>query len=142
MAFYVDVKVNEANDGYEADAENKEGTVLTDVTIPTFTYKDRVVKLDIVKGATIDVGNYYLKLEGEFYNGTSDQKDVMIGTFNNEWESDDKGIWVGIRKGSPYLNAASIDNPEILAERAKEIEELVEKELGYKIKIDLSELMK
>ena len=140
--FYVDVKVNEANDGYEADAENKEGTVLTDVTIPTFTYKDRVVKLDIVKEATIDVGNYYLKLEGEFYNGTSDQKDVMIGTFNNEWESDDKGIWVGIRKGSPYLNAASIDNPEILAERAKEIEELVEKELGYKIKIDLSELMK
>jgi len=142
-SFYVNVRVNDAKDGYDAKVEDKNRNTVPGVDVPTFTYKDRVVKLEIKKGTEggDEENIYYFKLEGEFYNGTSDQKDVMIGTFNNEWESDDKGIWVGIRKEF-LLNAASIDNPEILAERAKEIEELVEKELGYKIKIDLSELMK
>ncbi len=137
--FYVNVKVNDAKDGYKATAEDKDGESLPGVNVPTFTYKDKVVKLDIVKGAEVGVGNYYLKLEGEFYDGSSDSKDVMIGTYKNDWDANDKGIWIGIRKGSPYLSAASIDDPEILAERAKEIEDLVKEKLGYTIKIDLSE---
>ena len=140
--FYVNVRVNDAKDGYDAKVEDKNGNTVPGVDVPTFTYKDKLIKLDIVKGAEVGVGNYYLKLEGEFYNGSIDSKDVMIGTYKNNWDSSDEGIWIGIRKGSPYLSAASIEDPEILAERAKEIEELVEKELGYKIKIDLSELMK
>ncbi len=140
--FYINVEVNDAKDGYEATAEDKDGDLLPGVEVPTFTYKDKVVKLEIKKGTAAGGGNYYLKLEGEFHNGSSDSKDVMIGTYKNDWDASDKGIWVAMRKGSPYLSGASIDDPEILAERAKEIEGLVEKELGYKIKIDLSELMK
>ena len=129
--------MNDAKDGYDVTVEDKNGNLVSGVDVPTFTYNDKVVKLEIksgTEGAAVSdsVHNYYLKLDGKFY------EDVMIGKYTNSWNPSDKGIWYGDRKGT-LLGAVSIDDPEILAERAKKIEDLVKEELGYTIKIDLSE---
>ena len=48
--FYIEIKVNATNDGYDAKAVDEEGTVDTQVTV-TFDFdKDKVKELEIKKG--------------------------------------------------------------------------------------------
>ncbi len=136
--FYIEIKVNATNDGYDAKAVDEEGEELQGIEV-TFDFdKDKVKELKIKKGS-----EYEYILTGEFHDGDSNPEDLMFGKYTNSKDSNDKGVWFAVRENSSYLTGVSTSEGDSLEELETVIKGLIETTTGEKsVEIDLSELMK
>jgi len=136
--FYIEIKVNATNDGYDAKAVNEDGVELSEIAVTFDFSNDKVNSLKIKK----EDGEYEYILTGEFYDGKSSKReDLMFGEYEKT-ASDEKGVWFAVRKDSSYLAGVSTDEGYSLGELEDIIKGLIEETTGKSVEIDLSELMK
>lgn len=136
--FYIEIKVNATNDGYDAKAVNEDGVELSEIAV-TFDFSN-----DKVNSLKIQIGNDYdYNLTGEFYDGSSKDLDVMFGTYSESIESEE-GHWFAFRKDSSTLTGVSTSEGagDNLKQLETIIEGLIKETTGKEVEIDLSELNK
>jgi len=136
--FYIEIKVNATNDGYDAKAVNEDGVELSEIAVTFDFSNDKVNSLKIQKD-----GEYDYNLTGEFYDGSSKDLDVMFGTYSESIESEE-GHWFAFRKDSSTLTGVSTSEGagDNLKQLETIIEGLIKETTGEEVEIDLSELMK
>ena len=137
--FYIEIKVNATNDGYDAKAVNEDGVELSEIAVTFDFSNDKVNSLKIKK----EDGEYDYNLTGEFYDGSSKDLDVMFGTYSESIESEE-GHWFAFRKDSSTLTGVSTSEGagDNLKQLETIIEGLIKETTGEEVEIDLSELMK
>jgi len=137
--FYIEIKVNATNDGYDAKAVNEDGVELSEIAVTFDFSNDKVNSLKIKK----EDGEYEYILTGEFHDGDSNPEDLMFGKYTNSKDSNDKGVWFAVRENSSYLTGVLTGEGDSLEELETVIKGLIETTTGEKsVEIDLSELMK